>query len=225
MQQSESEPPAATDEGGQGNVREPGLKALDELAADPARAEFFQEVLSKYLDHGVVGSTYDDLSFGVSALVPSEALAVLTWLSQPGSQSVEERLESLQAREETDAFLRRTVALFGPRLSEALFSADRAAPQKDDWLSFSSRVTQDLESGEFILSTRIEKFNGEALFIEGDAISMTRFARQALRALGKVDDPSAFPAAETESLVDAWERFSEISESQDTEHPPKNTKD
>jgi hypothetical protein len=217
------EDPKASDKDKTSGEVDPGLIALialDEVAKDTDRTQVLVDVFSKHLDHEISGDTYDDLTLAVSALIPPEMLALLTWASQPGNDPMEGRIAQLNAPPDAEALVRRLIGLFGPRLSRAMFAAKRPAPQRDDWLSFTSQVMRDVESKEYAISSRIEKFNGESFFIEGDPISMTRFARQALRALVKIGDPSALETVDFEQLSQEWGK---LQASFSTEAPEEST--
>lgn len=176
-------------------------------ASDEARSTLLDEILGTYLGGEIFGDTYDDLTMGVSAILPPESLAIITWVAQPGGETIDDRIKRLQLSERAEAFLRRIAALFGPRLSKAFFASDRPAPQRDDWLSFSRQVLQDVESGEYLTTLRLQKFNGEFFTIEGDGNSMLRFARQSLRTLIQIGDAQAFSSRDLERLVQEWKGF------------------
>jgi hypothetical protein len=183
-----------------------GVRTLNQYAESGDVDSLFA-ALSKHLDGKTTPHTYDDLIFSISVLTSSEALAVITWLSEFSPGSIQQEIRNLKLEPKAEALLRKIMSLYGPRVERALFAASRSAPRRDDWKNIDRRILTDNSSGEYVVSLRIRKFNDEALSIEGSARSMVRFARHALRTLVLIDDADALPKDDLDNLEQTWKEF------------------
>jgi hypothetical protein len=166
------------------------------------------EVLDARLSKEITPLTFEELRNALSVYLEPNALAFLTWLSQPMSSDSGTRIRGLETSDEVADFLRSVVGRFGPELSRASYAAAQPLPYKDDWRGFNRQILRDLETGETIVRLTLKKQNGEIFDIEGGVPSMVRFARNAIRTLSLIEDDTEFPEKDVARLVEAWEELS-----------------
>lgn len=184
----------------------PATEQLEEFVRSDG-AGLLNMVLDRHLSGPLTEQTFK-ITRDAGMLVMGEAgFGLISWVSSNPDRAA--ALETLDLSQEAKSWLTGIVALYGDRLNDALHMSDVIASRKDDWEAFGRRIRVDPRSGDFEITTEIQKFNGEKLTLQAGLPSAVRLAERVLATLISVDDLSSVEDDDRQDLLDALEAVRE----------------
>jgi hypothetical protein len=161
------------------------------LESEPQAAQCVLEILGRRLGGQITAESWDDMTNSLAQYLGPEATGLLWWVVEvedPLNNRLQE-VEKYNASAKVMAFLRTIVGTFGIEMSKAFDGWNRYT---DEWSGVHREVYYDLMNQRYRFRVRIEKYNGEAMTIEGDGVSMLTLTTHLIRTVKMVGTRDAF---------------------------------
>ncbi len=168
------------------------VQAVEELDArldaQPQLTEHILEIIATRLGDQIDEETWTALDASLTNCLGRNLAYLMIWLVQTEQG---ERLDELEkhASPQAMAFLRTVLGLYGDELARAL-GAWNELPH--NWRTISREVYYDQITQLYRMQVRIEKYNGEQLFLEGPADSILTLTSYFLLTARLAGTPDAF---------------------------------
>ena len=158
------------------------------LETRPMAEQRLQELLDRQLKSGVTPDTWDAVGDSLTAFVGEEHAQLVAWVLTGDQLQGLQQLEHY-ASPRVMAFLRSLVGIYGQDLSKA-YRASGELPQ--DWSYIYRNVYYDALTDSYLLRLRLEKYNGEEIFVEGDPNSFLQMTELLMGSLIALGSPEVF---------------------------------
>ncbi|RMF29184.1 MAG: hypothetical protein D6759_14405 [Chloroflexi bacterium] len=188
------------------------------LETRPQVEQHVLDILGKRLDGTVDAETWQVLDASLANYLGRNPAYLIAWIVQPDRDGRLERLAEY-ASPQVLAFMRLILGLYGPEMENALVLWNQVP---DDWRTFYREVYYDEIGQQYRLKLHIEKYNGEAVFIEGNPDSILSLTSYLVLTLRLVGTPEAFSEHTVNLFLDETNRFVKLLLPQETEpvEPP-----
>jgi hypothetical protein len=158
------------------------------LETRPMAEQRVQDLLDRQLKSGVTPETWSTVGDSITAFLGSEHAQLVAWLLTGDQIQGLQQLESY-ASPKVMAFLRSIMSIYGQDLNKAYFISDQLP---HDWSYIYRNVYHDAITDSYLLRLRVEKNNGEQLYLEGEPNSFMHMTELLMRSLIALGSPEVF---------------------------------
>ena len=177
-----------------------------EAFAQSEHAQDLFDVLSRIFAREIANTTWDTIARSVEPMFRgSEGMGFLAWLAHEDAQEWADDLSDMGFSDVGATFVLRVLTLFGVDIERAWDWS--VLGRRDDWRGLRRDVRRDIETGDYSVSVRIHKRNGDWATVEGSPRSILSLARALVTTLNIVDEPLAFGRAGAEAFFKEADRL------------------
>lgn len=188
-----------------GNGLDRGLEQLEGYV--DSESDALERALDRHFRGPITHETFEAMRDAGMLVLGEDGFGMIIWIASRADRSA--AVESFDFSSKVRLWVKGLVAAYGGEINRALHLSDVAASRRDDWEAFGRTVRIDPSTGDYEITTEIQRFDGQRFMLRAGLPSAARLASHTLTTVLAVPSLQSLENEDRQELLEALDAVRE----------------